>query len=130
MSLERIGAAINIYNSWTDLKQKEFNSIISSTFEKAEYYYQHPEEKEAIIKNAIELLEEWKKKRKEYLEYHKWCEGRKYSEDEFNKDLELLDIQTRKFKTFVFYCMNHPIQEILGVMINAQKILGENNELS
>lgn len=127
MSLEEIKKAIDLYNSWSPLKQKEFNSIISSTIEKSAYYSQHPEEKEIIIKKAKELLEIWKKTRKEYLEYHKWQQSRPYSEEEFNKDGELLEIQSKKCNEVVFYCMNHPIQELQGIFLEMKKILGEKN---
>lgn len=125
MPIDEVKAAIDLYNSWPKLKQKEFDSIVIETFKKAEYYLQHPEEKPGIIKKARELFEDWKKARKEFYDYHNSYKDRKQSLDEMKKDTELLETQNKKFRELNFFCMNHPIEEIRELYLEIQKILGD-----
>lgn len=123
--MDEIRAATDLYNSWPKIKQKEFDSIISETFKKAEYYRQHPEEKPAIAKRANELFEDWKKAKKESDDYRNWCKNREFSLDELNRGTELFEIQNKKFRELNFFCMNHPMEEIQELYLEIQKTLGD-----
>lgn len=121
--IDELGKATELYNSWSPLKQKEFMSIIGSSFKSSAHYQNNPEEKNEFLKHLRTLFEDWKRARKESDDYRNSLKNKELTSDEIMREYELNSAQHKKWIEFFnqgLYCLGPEVQELL---LEAQKIM-------
>lgn len=113
--------AIDLYNSWSDLKKKEFVSVVGSTIKNALYYAQHPQEHQSIINEANKLFADYEKAKKAYDGFRLSLENHTKTLEEINKDSDLFQTKNKASQAVLFYCMNHAIPETVEIIRKLQE---------